>query len=319
VRVSKASSRSYGVAAIFVFVAVFCFAPRAGAYCRTVTERPPMGYDPSTGCFTGSAAAKLLYWKNKCVAFSLERKASSKVTLEQATKVASDAFAAWSAATCDASGGPTIDVVDAGPVDCGLIEYNMTGPNQNVIVFHDDVWPYNDANNTLGLTTMTFDINTGEIFDADMEINATVPIVAEGPVTAGGYDLRSIITHEAGHFLGLAHTSDASAMMFALYHADAPMLTTDDTGGICTIFAPDGTRSTSAGPTSPGPCDPTARHGFSTECGSLHPNPPSNDNAPGSGGGCGIGRSSGRFGFGGAALVVLFALAMRRGRRSTAS
>jgi hypothetical protein len=284
----------------------------AGAFCRTNTERPPAGYNPESGCFDGDTDAKLLYWTNTCVGYSLNRAASSKVTLDQASKIVADAFAAWSAAGCAPSGTPSINAADEGPVDCANVEYNMYGPNQNVIVFRDDGWPYADPNNTLGLTTVTFDTRTGEIYDADMELNSTVGLVADGgPVPAGSYDLRNIITHEAGHFLGLAHSGDASAVMFASYHADATMLTPDDVSGICAIYAPDGTRATTAGAVQPGVCDPTARHGFSTECGSLHPNPPPDNTAPGSGGGgCSLvrGAPSEKHGF---EFFVLAVLALR--------
>lgn len=274
------------VAALLAFAAVAC-SFRASAFCRTVTERPPPDYDPQTGCFTGSPDAKLLYWKNICVGYSVQRGASSQVTLEQATNIAALAFAAWSAVACDASNGPSIDAVDLGPVDCGMVEYNKNGPNQNVIVFRDDMWPYNDPNNTLGLTTVTFDTRTGEIYDADMEINSTVPLLVDGIGPAGGYDLASIVTHEAGHFLGLAHSGDGAAVMFARYHAGSTVPTPDDASGLCSIYASDGSRSTTAGIVTPGPCDSTARHGFSTECGSTHPNPPPMA-APSSGGGCSV-------------------------------
>jgi hypothetical protein len=299
------------------FAAVISYGSAARAFCRTVSEKPPLGYDPQTGCFMGSADAKLLYWKNQCIGYSLKNTASSKVTLEQASKIVADAFATWSAAACDgAMAVPSVDAVDEGPVDCGLVEYNKNGPNQNVIVFRDEGWPYSDPNNTLGLTTVTYDTRTGEIYDADMEINSTVAGLAPGdPIPPGGYDLRNVITHEAGHFLGLAHTMDASAVMFARYHSDSMVLTPDDVGGICTIYAADGTRSTSAGPLAEGACDPTARHGFSTECGSLHPNPPPADNATGSGGGgCAVVRTPAARGSGLAGLVIA-ALAFVRLRR----
>jgi hypothetical protein len=302
--------------ALLAFAAAAACPLRASAFCRTVTERPPANYDPQTGCFMGSADAKLLYWKNTCVGYSVQSGASSKVTLDQATKIASEAFAAWSAAACDAAAVPSIDAVDQGPVVCDVVEYNKNGPNQNVIMFHDDAWPYNDPNNTLGLTTVTFDTRSGEIYDADMEINSTVPITVEGVGPAGGYDLKSIVTHEAGHFLGLAHTADAGAVMFARYHEGSIVPTPDDVGGICTIYAADGTRSTTAGAVAPGACDPSARHGFSTECGSTHPNPPPSDNPQGSGGGCSLSGSRGRGDFGLGFFVVL-ALAAARSLRPT--
>jgi hypothetical protein len=290
----------------------------ARAFCRTTTEKPGTTYDPATGCYTGSADAKLLYWKGACVGYSLNRSASSKVTLDQASKIVSDAFAAWSAAAC-ATGTPTVHAVDVGPVDCDLVEYNQTGPNQNLIVFHDDVWPYADPYNTLGLTTVTFNTQTGEIYDADMEINSTVPnLVAEGPVPPGGFDVTSIITHEAGHFLGLAHTPDPTAVMYAHYHDGESVLAADDVSGICSIYTTDDARNTSAGAVPAGPCDATPRHGFSTECGSLHPNMPT-DAAQGSKGcACSTPRSGGRGQFAIAWLVVL-ALAARRGAVSRAS
>jgi hypothetical protein len=293
-------------AALLALAGVLSWTDGANAFCRTVTEKPTPDYDPSTGCFTGDADAKVLYWNNACVGYSLNRAASSKVTLDQASKIVGDAFAVWSAAQCDMTGGPSVNAVDEGPVDCGLVEYNKNGPNQNVIVFRDDGWPYADPNNTLGLTTVTYDTRTGEIYDADMELNSTVSgLVAADPVPPGGFDLRNIVTHEAGHFLGLAHTPDASAVMFARYHEGSTMLTADDVSGICTIYATDAARSTSAGTVPAGPCDPTARHGFSTECGSTHPNPPPSDNAQTSGGGCSVTRSSEPRGFGFALFVVL--------------
>src|SRR6185503_10910206 len=98
-------------------------------------------------------------------------------------------------------------------------------------------------------------------------------------------------------------------------HSDSMVLTPDDVGGICAIYAADGTRNTSAGAVPQGACDPTARHGFSTECGSLHPNPPPTDNATGSGGGgCAVVRHRAAGGSGLAALVMA-ALAFVRLRR----
>jgi hypothetical protein len=147
--------------------------------------------------------------------------------------------------------------------------------NQHAIIFRDDRWPYpNDLNNTLGLTTLTFDPDTGEIYDADMEINSTVPLAVSDPVPPTGNDLMSIITHESGHFFGMAHSNDSAATMFAHYtpgSTNMRTLTADDTSGICSIYTPSGDRAVdtsvaSGGTIAEDSCDPTPRHGFQSEC-----------------------------------------------------
>jgi hypothetical protein len=169
----------------------------------------------------------------------------------------------------------SIDVRDLGPVACDQVRYNSDGPNQHAIIFRDDTWPHNDANNTLALTTVTFNPDTGEIFDADMEINtATIKVTLHDPVPADGYDFASIVTHETGHFLGMAHSGDGHATMFAHYQQGSTVmrnLTSDDVDGICAIYPPGGTRSVStqvapSGSVPEDSCDPTPRHGFTTEC-----------------------------------------------------
>jgi hypothetical protein len=262
----------FAVSAAGALAATLLATSGAHAFCRTVANPTPAGYDPATqGCFmpASGSGSLLLYWKNLCVGYSLQKDASPlrQITLDQATRVAANAFAQWTGAACSAGGSPSIQVYDEGPVDCALVQYSSTQPNQHVIVFRDEGWPYSDSSNTLGLTTLTFDVTDGEIFDADMELNShDYDLVAEGPVPAGSYDLASVITHEAGHFLGLAHSADTSAVMYAHYQPDATALTQDDSDGICSIYPAGGTRITSSGPLAADACDATPRHGFSSEC-----------------------------------------------------
>jgi hypothetical protein len=205
------------------------------------------------------------------VGYSVQRDASPlrHITLDQATKVAAAAFAQWDGATCN-RGAPSIQARDLGPVDCGEVAYSSTQPNQHVIVFRDDGWPYSDSSNTLGLTTITFDVTNGEIYDADTELNThdyDFVVGSGGPI--GSYDLTGVITHEAGHFLGLAHSGDRDAVMYAHYHSGASALTTDDTDGICSAYPAGGARETSSGALTGDTCDATPRHGFSTACASA--------------------------------------------------
>ena len=91
----------------------------------------------------------------------------------------------------------------------------------------------------LALTTVTYGVDSGEIYDADIEVNtAQHTITAQEPPPAGAYDLQAILTHEAGHFFGMAHATDTSPIMYAQYKPGAITLTDDDVTGICTIYPP---------------------------------------------------------------------------------
>lgn len=284
----------------------------AHAFCRTTTVPLPPSYSPSRGCFTEGLP---LYWKGACVGYSLNEAASSRVSLDDATRIIDASFATWSAVTCAGGDAVGIRASNTGPVQCAEVRYNPTGPNQNLVVFREDRWPYNDPNNTLGLTTITYNADTGEIFDADMEINATGGnLTITDAVPPNGFDLASVVTHEAGHFFGLAHATDSRATMFASYKPGTSALrslTQDDVDGVCAIYPTSSIRSVDetvapGGQLAAAACDPTPRHGFGTTCDA---NPPEDD------GGCSVG---GRASPSGLAFVLgaVAVTAVRRRRRA---
>jgi Matrixin len=281
--------------AIAAFGGLALLAPRTGdAFCRTTTTPIPASYSPANGCFTDGLP---LFWKGACVGYSVNENASALVPFDEATRVIDAAFATWNAATCTAtSTGVGITASNLGAVTCGEVRYNQNGPNQNVVVFRDDKWPYSDPNNTLGLTTVTFNADTGEIYDADMEINASGKnLTTSTIVPANGFDLLSVVTHEAGHFLGLAHAIDSRATMYASYRPGTSALrtlTADDVAGLCEIYPSATTRNVAAsvsptGVTEATACDPAPRHGFASTCAE---NPPPADSAASSGG-CAVARA----------------------------
>jgi hypothetical protein len=277
----------------------------AGAFCRTSTCPLPADFSPSSaGCVPDGFAAYCagldppvvplpIWWRNACQSYDIQQDASVQVPYDVAVQSFATAFSKWTGAACDGGGHPSISAQNLGPVACDEVHYNdnTSGQgNQHVIVFRDDGWPHpNDLNNTLGLTTITYDPDTGEIYDADMEINSTVPLTVAGPVPSDGNDFMSIITHESGHFFGMAHSNDDLATMYAHYTPGSTYmrnLTSDDTTGICSVYPPAGTRSVDPSVADGGvlqedPCDPTPRHGFQSAC----VVPPSG----GGGGGCAVG------------------------------
>jgi MYXO-CTERM domain-containing protein len=289
--------RAWAAAIVALGVGAAILPGRAHAFCRTTTapfgdgaatthcySDPPPGYQ---GLVLGFHP---LYWPNACVGYSIQKDASHQVSFDQISAVAAKSFAKWTGVSCPLGDAGTskvsIEVRDLGPVACNAVQANLDGPNQHVIIFHDGSWPHNDGLNTLALTTVTYFTDTGELWDADIEINSAQNTISVGdPVAKGGFDLESILTHEAGHFLGLAHTTDAQAVMYWEYQPDSTRkrtLTGDDVAGICTVYRPDGTRSVdpavAAGAMVPAQaCDPTPRGGEASNCA-----------APPKGCGCGV-------------------------------
>jgi MYXO-CTERM domain-containing protein len=201
-----------------------------------------------------------LAWKGGCVSYSVQADASParNVDYDAIHAIVERAFDRWTNADC---GGdvPSLTSLDLGPVDCSVPEYNSNNPNANVVMFRDTDWPYEDPGATLALTTVTFNTETGEIFDADIEVNSFKTPLSTSD-TAVVFDLESIITHEAGHFLGLSHSHIEGATMFTPYiRGDVSFrdLSADDEQGMCAAYPPE--RKASAND-----CRP--RHGFSPEC-----------------------------------------------------
>jgi hypothetical protein len=232
------------VSSAVAVVAAFAAHP-ARAFCRTTTSQVPAGYDPTVNGCWGQGTP--LAWHASEVGYGIGMAASQQVSLADATRVADLAFSTWNAVSCP-DGEPTVYARDEGPTswvpDGGscTLSSDCDPTAHDVIVFDDEVWPYDDPANTLALTTVTFGVEDGAIFEAYTEINTTPPhqITTQEPppVDGSAYDLQAILTHEAGHFLGLAHASDTAAVMYAYYTQGKVELTGDDVAGLCAIYPP---------------------------------------------------------------------------------
>jgi hypothetical protein len=280
------SAAALGIAAL---------APAAAhAFCRTwscdpLKETCPADPDNPSCPVGGTRGVHFpLYWPQSCVGFSINQNLASQLIVPKAgqtdaeallqaqtriAKLTNQAFASWQRVTCSDAGGlsPTMTFSNLGFAECDRHEFNQNLESQrkvpqgnaNLIVFREDEWPYVGSANTLALTTLTFNTRTGEIYDADMEINAVKGKVRLTTDDADpDSDLLSILTHEAGHFIGIAHSPDPEATMFATYEPkDTKMRTLeeDDKAAICHVYPPTRTNLPE--------CDPTPRHGYSTKCG----------------------------------------------------
>ena len=142
--------------------------------------------------------------------------------------------------------------------------YRDNGANANTLMFVAD-WGdrmYDPA--AFAVTTVWHRKTTGEILDVDIEVNeergpyGVCP--PEGCRDMRTVDLENVLTHELGHYFGLAHSTEIDATMFASAVAGEVLkrdLHEDDVACACEIYPP-------GSPTAV--CDPAPRGGLRLDC-----------------------------------------------------
>lgn len=115
-----------------------------------------------------------------------------------------------------------------------------------------------DLERTLASTSFLIDNRSGEILESDIFFNSTFQWSVAAGGEPGRFDVQSIATHEAGHFLGLGHSSlgeteaiptggrrliSAASVMFPIAYSSGNVvdreLRPDDIAGVSDVY-PDG-------------------------------------------------------------------------------
>jgi MYXO-CTERM domain-containing protein len=194
---------------------------------------------------------KPLHWPNQCLnyAVQLDGSPASGLDADQIRALVDEAFLVWKTAQCPGGGSPRFDVGFQGFVSCDRREAVCGGAdhNVNVVMFHDSGWTAGSG--SVGITTPTGGTESGLIVDADVEINSQNYVFESDASGTMQTSLLYVLTHELGHFLGLAHSNVSGALMSPGYQSlplSQNLLSDDDTAAICAAYPPGDALSCSA-------------------------------------------------------------------------
>ena len=301
-------TQSYGksLLALLFTAAYLVVAPSAAdAWCQSCSVTRGNITDCSQPCECRVDDGELLLaWNRPCLSYSINEGGADDLTREQVSEVLERSFSQWENIRCglEPLGFQIRETTE--PAMCSNAEFVPDGGNANVVAFVGD-WDERDlARSAFAITTQWFGGRSGEIFGADILVNEEFwdwTVCPDGGCPGTDrVDFENTMTHEAGHFLGLGHSSVLTSTMSACAlpgDTDKRELDADDIEGMCSIYPPSAlTRA----------CDFDPPGGFDPTCEAIRPDC-----------GCSVGSAPPEGSFV-TLLLAAFALQVRRRKRAKA-
>jgi len=136
----------------------------------------------------------------------------TSMTTDQVAGALQGAAAAWSQETNACTYLELVSALSTAPTPLAVND------GHNSLIFHNSLWCHIGADgkcnvdydaSALAVTTDTANTKTGQIYDADVEVNLVdyqwADLVTD-PNLTNDMDLQNALTHELGHLIGLDHT-----------------------------------------------------------------------------------------------------------------
>jgi hypothetical protein len=247
-------SRTRGFAVALAIATTFAWTSTASAFCRSTTCKPKKETCDidEAGCVTSGVPVR---WEKLPIPFRFHSRGSTQLVREETRASVRAAFHRWSDVTCPDGRRTSLrfDELEDTYEDKPL-EPDSKGAEPFGVYFRDLGWPYVDQDETLAKTNTIYRKTSGRIDYADIEVNSTKPFALTE--TAEATDLQAVLTHEVGHYIGLAHSREPQSIMAESYcdrddrcekgKVAARRLAEDDIRAVCTLYPPEGTAAPSS-------------------------------------------------------------------------
>ncbi|MBX2812535.1 MAG: matrixin family metalloprotease [Myxococcales bacterium] len=214
--------------------------------CLAACDNPP--------CIGAGNPRLTQAWNQRCIPFWI-RQNDPLFTSQDHENAVLEAFAQWGSKLNNCTdlqlvfAGYTNDGAGFGPDPKSQknVILSVTDPDEARSLFGTNASNEPDPS-VLAITITMFSPLTGEIFDADIVLNAVANrfylvedqqacIAEDSP--RPNIDLRNTLTHEVGHFIGFDHVGDPNATMFPSSldcETNKRSLSADDQDAVCVTY-----------------------------------------------------------------------------------
>lgn len=225
---------------LFVVLGLQSVTAPATAFCRKTTAGGDETYDPTiSGRCADAPGALPLYWSQSCIGLGVivdpELESQGTMTTARANEIVKRVISTWTSTQCRAPDG-TLRPLAIRIANGALEPCPGDGRGARNEIRFTTKAP--DGKDVLAETDLTFDGVDGVVLRGKTRIFDVYAELAASGIEALDARIEDVVRHEMGHFLGLAHSQNEGAIMFAGYDPSGKGgLTDDDVAGVCDVYS----------------------------------------------------------------------------------